>query len=736
MSAPSWVNVNDYGASGSVQSTTGTMSSSSTTLTLASAIDFANGQGIVVNEAGPNTAGGLSVPSPSAFSVGGTGTTYNYKVCALTLDGGQTAASSAASTSGPSTLNWKDSKYNYVTCAAISNAIGYAVYGRTSGNYQLLGLMDRPSASATTLTFLDYGQSAVTRPTSISATPPAAARRDHLRTTVSSGGGTTTLTLAAASSAAVSGVPVVHDDSAAFAAALAAMTSEAAVLYIPGGSYQLIQYLLVSGRDHLRILGEGQSATILIDNSTGQDESASPAHRFGIVSVVDSSDFELSHLTLQGQPGVSPVHYRKKGVFLRGDVTTPRNLVVHDITARDLGGEAIYADGSGQGVVFRNNYCLNCLSNAINVNASTTSGYTMDAEVLDNIVEGGLGHSAIQGGGRTLIVARNRIRVPDRTGGDVVQVTGVGALELVGNIISDCVMTATGVPAIRIGYNAGDTSAAGVVADNVILNNSMLAVAGALHLENVPGPLLVSGNIIAGNGSAGVTVAGIKVDGASTGRITIDGNYIAAGTNAASGITITSAAAGSGSYDVRVGENFFASNITTPNRLIYSWFPTNYSALVVQPTAAIPVTNGEVPRTIVSFTLPAAVWTASATTQDVVLATIPARTRIASVIADTTVAYLLGGVSVQLQVGITTGGTELLLAHSVTSTVTRGLVSGDLGGSLASPVQGGVLTSAMWTTATTNISARLTGGSNLGNGSVTNLSAGSTTFHFICEPMP
>jgi hypothetical protein len=735
MAAPSWVSVKDHGASGSVQSTTGTMSSSSTTLTLASAIDFANGQGIVVNEAGPNTAAGLSVPSPSANSSGGSGTSYEYKVSALTLDGGQTAASSAAMTSGPSTLNWKDSKYNVVTCPAVSNAVGYAVYGRTSGTYQLLGLMDRQADAASTFTFYDYGQSPVTRPTSIASTAPGGSRRDHLRTTVSSGGGTTTLTLAAACSAAVSGVPVVHDDSAAFTAALSALASEAAVVYIPGGSYQLIQFFLVTARNHLRILGEGQSATTLIDNSSGQDSTASPANRYGLVSVVDSSDFEMAHLTLQGQPGVSPVHIRKKGVFLRGDQITPRNVVIHDVTARDFAGEAIYADGHGQAVVFRNNQCIDCRSNGFNVNANTTSGYTMDAEIVDNIVEGGFGYSAIQGGGRSLVVARNRIRVPDRTGGDVVQVTGVGALELVGNIISDCVMTATGVPAIRVGYNAGDTSAAGVVADNVILNNSMLATAGALHLENVPGPLLVTGNIIAGNGSTGVTVSGIKIDGASTGRIAIEGNYIAGGTHAASGITITSAAAGSGSYDVRVGENLFADNISTTSRLVYSRFPTNYSALVVQPTAAVPVTNGALPRSIVSFTLPNSVWTAAAATQDIVLATIPARTRIASVIADTTAAYVLGAGSVQLQVGITTGGTELLLAHSVTSTVTRGLVSGDLGSALGSPVQGGVLTSTMWTTSTTSISARLTGATNLGSGSTTNLSAGSTTFHIVVEPM-
>lgn len=68
-------NVKDFYASGSTETTTGTISSSSSTLTLAAAEDFANNEGILVNHAGaawpapPGTAPTMTAPSSPASSV-------------------------------------------------------------------------------------------------------------------------------------------------------------------------------------------------------------------------------------------------------------------------------------------------------------------------------------------------------------------------------------------------------------------------------------------------------------------------------------------------------------------------------------------------------------------------------------------------------------------------------------------------------------------------------------------
>ena len=87
-------------------STTCSISSGQTTATCAAAIDFANGQGIVIYGAGPAT----SITTPGTPTVTPTGilngaTTYNYKVVAEDRNGGLTAASAQGSTTtGAATL--------------------------------------------------------------------------------------------------------------------------------------------------------------------------------------------------------------------------------------------------------------------------------------------------------------------------------------------------------------------------------------------------------------------------------------------------------------------------------------------------------------------------------------------------------------------------------------------------------------------------------------------------------
>ncbi|MGA2481736.1 MAG: hypothetical protein ABSF92_01295 [Candidatus Acidiferrales bacterium] len=103
-----WFDLRRYGgyASSSPPSATGSITLGSSTLTLSSALDFANGHGIVIHKAGPGST--LATPASVAVAPGGIlngGTTYTYQVVAEDYAGGLTAASTTASTTtGAATL--------------------------------------------------------------------------------------------------------------------------------------------------------------------------------------------------------------------------------------------------------------------------------------------------------------------------------------------------------------------------------------------------------------------------------------------------------------------------------------------------------------------------------------------------------------------------------------------------------------------------------------------------------
>src|SRR5712692_667070 len=114
-----WFDVTRYGGASFLyppQTTTGTISAASTSLSLGSAIDFQNGQGIVIYKAGPATT--LQTPiAPTVTPVGilNGATTYNYHVVGEDFNGGLTPAGSTGSTTvGASALG--------VTSATLTSA--------------------------------------------------------------------------------------------------------------------------------------------------------------------------------------------------------------------------------------------------------------------------------------------------------------------------------------------------------------------------------------------------------------------------------------------------------------------------------------------------------------------------------------------------------------------------------------------------------------------------------------
>lgn len=140
------VNIKDFNASGSTQTTTGTISAGSNVLTLNSAIDFADNQGISIHHAGAIP----SISSPAAPSVtvsGVTGsTTYAYKIAAVNKNGGLSAASSQGQVTNGST-NLSETLSDPSALSVSKSGTGSSL---TSGNTYYVGYTLRNNVGTTT----------------------------------------------------------------------------------------------------------------------------------------------------------------------------------------------------------------------------------------------------------------------------------------------------------------------------------------------------------------------------------------------------------------------------------------------------------------------------------------------------------------------------------------------------------------------------------------------------------
>jgi hypothetical protein len=150
--------------------TTGSMSASSSTLSLTSALDFQNGEGVVVLGAGPTPT--ISTPTTvTAAAVGATGsTTYYYCVVDEDYYNGRTACSAAGSvTNAVATLGIQTytitaaSRSSGVVTVTAANTIisgsQIEIQNGTTGQYSFEGAFTSTSASSSAITYNQYGQS-------------------------------------------------------------------------------------------------------------------------------------------------------------------------------------------------------------------------------------------------------------------------------------------------------------------------------------------------------------------------------------------------------------------------------------------------------------------------------------------------------------------------------------------------------------------------------------------------
>jgi len=235
--------------------------SGSPNVTLNSAGDFANGQGIRIDRCGATF--GLGAPTGLTITPTGTtgSTTYTYTVAPIDTAGGVGPAIAAVSTTtGNATLS--ATNYNALAWTAPGGTApsAYAVY-ETAPVAQLVGVTNFVTS------FKDFGLGGVYVPDWLSPTPPASATNDWLLTTISAGGGTTSLTVAANASQTTSTAVAAHDDTIALQAALTASASS--VLSLPCGKYMLTGTLQETDLGTYYIRGQGNCTQFWFVDSQG-----------------------------------------------------------------------------------------------------------------------------------------------------------------------------------------------------------------------------------------------------------------------------------------------------------------------------------------------------------------------------------------------------------------------------------------------------------------------------------
>ena len=246
-------------ASGSSQATTGSIVTGTNTLTLTSAIDFVDGQGIYV-------AGGGRLPTPptpaltqaagsSSFTVG---QTIYVAIAYCDNAGNLTLASTPASITIAANGN-----IIKTTLPMVQFGMGWQIYVGTTETPLSLGLVDGGSTihyptGTTTGLYADsfpWTGAASNHQSNVtisavgisSATPVSNATSVPLISTISSGAGTTSLVLADAATNTVVGVTVSHDDTVAFQAVLTSAASSGPATVQPTGAFYRISSTLNIG---------------------------------------------------------------------------------------------------------------------------------------------------------------------------------------------------------------------------------------------------------------------------------------------------------------------------------------------------------------------------------------------------------------------------------------------------------------------------------------------------------
>ena len=148
---------------------------------------------------------------------------------------------------------------------------------------------------------------------------------------------------------------------------------------------------------------------------------------------------------------------------------------------------------------------------------------------------------------------------------------------------------------------------------------------------------------------------------------------------------------------------------------------------------------GSVRTQVYKVTLDKTAFTAASVSNDVTIATLPAKTIVHSVVADVTTPFACTSVcttgTLSAKLGVAANGTEFLASFDLdAAAATFGDADAEVGSALnaAAATNGGYISWA----GTTVVMRATSGTGNWGSGTVTNLSAGSVTFYILYSILP
>lgn len=529
--------------SGSAQSTTANCASGNTTVALAGAIDFANGQGISLEHCGATFSGavptGLAVASTGATFQGPAGaTTYSYQVACVDDAGGVGAATTpvtianGAATLGAISQTSQTLAYNKVSWTTTCPAV--AVWrNQASAGYQLLGVFTDTGLGTQ---IYDAGFPTVTIPW-LPATPPASALNDRLVTTIASGAGTTSIVVAAAPSNATTGSYARHDDGAAL---LTYLGSTANAVLLPG-TYNFGSLTIPS--TVATFSGSGPAATIMqgwnavdpvlygtampsgftLNNLTSKSISIGRAE--GIL-ITSTSNCDISNTIISAAYGIETAsdnycnvhnntiqlwqlfglyeHSGQYNTFTNNNLYGTVNLAVGDgiiiatsnddtVSINTLGGAffGILTQGSNRTLI-QGNSVVNSWREGLHV-----SGSGLNNSLLNNYVYGGTNSIDYC------------ISFSDDTAPNIIQSANVVS----GNTLADC-----GASAIAVSMIGGTSPSVAftTITNNIMINPSATGVVGPAIFLNGSGVTytIVNGNtLLNANGFSNWHVQELNING-------------------------------------------------------------------------------------------------------------------------------------------------------------------------------------------------------------------------------
>lgn len=314
----------------------------------------------------------------------------------------------------------------------------------------------------------------------------------------------------------------IADDTAVFNAALAAVSAGGGLLDLGPGNFKISTNLAtISGKSNVTIRGAGMGVTKITRTAP-----PSSGTNFGLFSVSGGSHWTLRDMTLVGAGPDIAVNTQYNGAAKGTYFTQVSDLLIERVEALNMEGESIYCDGDAARGAFRNCVVRSSCGAAYNLNSSRTTSEAFTIE--GNLAIGGA-NGCIQATGKFVSIRGNRVSNPTPSGCDLILIANCANFLCEGNFVFDSDLSAATVSPIHVWVNDG-VAVQGLLVGNFIdkckTSNRSENQGGGIFIDNAPGVVSVLGNTVCDTGQASLVGGhpGVRVGGANTGQVTIQGN--------------------------------------------------------------------------------------------------------------------------------------------------------------------------------------------------------------------